>query len=435
MRVLHVGNVANNGYLNAKFQRRVEIKADALCDERHILSLPEWEDADLHGTFEPYPDPAELAREGSWERPPWVLERDDPILRRRFPGHLFLDGLVRSFASPLVFPQTPRRVRRDYAALEAKLGPLRPFDVNRGLLAQQRFALLWPDLRRLFARYDLVQAYATHPILVYLATTEVPYVAFEHGTMRELPFEDSWRGRLLALSYRRAAKVVITNADVVAAARRLGLDNYIFIPHPVDETKYTPGASPFRTELGLTRERLLFSPSSQTWDIKGNDRLVRGFAESLGGGADAVLVLTDWGPDVERSRGLARELGVGERVRWLPPLPKVRLIEAYRAADVVLDQFLIGTFGAIAPEAMACGCPVVMAYEPSVHEWCFPEPPPVVAAREPGEIAAALTRLLDDDKGREAIGAAGRQWVERHHSWRLVVDRHRAVYDEVLVAE
>jgi glycosyltransferase involved in cell wall biosynthesis len=433
MRVLHVGNVANNGYLNAKFQRRDGIEADAICDETHILSLPEWEDADLHGAFEPYPDPAELAREGDWRRPPWILEPSDPVARRRVPGQFFLQGLARSYAEPVVRPSIARRVRADYGPLEPLVGPLRPLDLSRGRLALERFSLLWPDLPRLFARYDLVQAYATHPILAYLAGSGVPFVAFEHGTLRELPFEDSWRGRLLALAYREAAKVVITNADVIGSAKRLGLENTVFIPHPVDETKYTPGPSPFRAELGIAEdEGLLVSPSSQTWHLKGNDALLRGFAEHLRGGRPAVLVLTDWGPDVERSRALARELGVAERLRWLAPLPKLRLIEAYRAADLVLDQFVLGTFGAIAPEAMACGCPVVMAFDARVHEWCFPVPPPVVAARGPGEIAAAIGRLLGDDEERERVGTASRRWVEEQHGWQLVTDRHRTVYEEAL---
>ena len=41
-----------------------------------------------------------------------------------------------------------------------------------------------------------------------------------------------------------------------------------------------------------------------------------------------------------------------------------------RSDDRVLDQFEIGTFGAIAPEAMACGATVLMAFEPEIHRWC-----------------------------------------------------------------
>src|SRR5207248_10054753 len=102
-----------------------------------------------------------------------------------------------------------------------------------------------------------------------------------------------------------------------------------------------------------------------------------------------------------------------------------------RGADVVLDQFEIGTFGAIAPEAMACGATVLMAFEPEIHRWCFEELPPVVAVRTAEEIGSALTRLARDDPERQRLGREGRAWVERHHSWRLVVDRQLAFYEEL----
>jgi glycosyltransferase involved in cell wall biosynthesis len=115
-------------------------------------------------------------------------------------------------------------------------------------------------------------------------------------------------------------------------------------------------------------------------------------------------------------------------------LPKLRLIDAYRAADVVLDQFLIGTFGAVAPEAMACGTPVVMAFDSELHRWCFSELPPVVDARTPEQIYAALLRLAEDEGELRRLGRQGRDWIERHHGWRLVVDRHLQIYEEVLSA-
>jgi hypothetical protein len=47
--------------------------------------------------------------------------------------------------------------------------------------------------------------------------------AFEQGTMREYPFEDFWRGRVLALGYRLSSKVIITKPEVVEQAHLLGL--------------------------------------------------------------------------------------------------------------------------------------------------------------------------------------------------------------------
>ena len=203
----------------------------------------------------------------------------------------------------------------------------------------------------------------------------------------------------------------------------------------MDEDKYRPGPSQLRAELDAEGwDFVLVAPSRHDWDIKGTDRMLRGFAELVRARPKALLVLFEWGLELDRSRDLIRELGVEANVRWSPPLPKLRLIDAYRGADLVLDQFEIGTFGAIAPEAMACGAPVLMAFEPEIHRWCFEELPPVVAARSAEEIGAALTRLAQDDAERKRLGQAGREWVERHHGWRLVVDRQLALYEELMGA-
>jgi glycosyltransferase involved in cell wall biosynthesis len=427
--VLHVGNVANNGYINAKLQRRVGVEADAVCDEWHMISQPEWEDAPL----EPVADPLAPLR-GSvpgWERPDWVLSP------RRWDPHAaderYLSERVRlAVDAPALIARYPS-FRRRYEPLREILGhDLGVVDLLRAGAWLNRFERQFGSARKLFGRYDVVEAYGIHPILFLLAGEGRPFVAFEHGTLRELPFEDSWYGRLLSLAYRSAARLVITNPDVIASARRLELDNTVFIPHPVDEEKYRPGPSELRAELDAEGwDFVLVAPSRHDWDIKGTDRMLRGFAELVRDRPKAVLLLFEWGLELDRSRALIRELGIEQNVRWSLPLPKLRLIDAYRAADVVLDQFLIGTFGAVAPEAMACGVPVVMAFEPEIHAWCFPVPPPLVDARTAEDIRRVLARLAADPAERRALGARSREWVERHHGWKLVVDRHLGVYEAV----
>ena len=59
------------------------------------------------------------------------------------------------------------------------------------------YAATFPRWAKLFAHYDLVCGYATdgmYPMLV----GGVPYVAFEHGTIRNIPFEPTPQGRLCA---------------------------------------------------------------------------------------------------------------------------------------------------------------------------------------------------------------------------------------------
>ena len=107
------------------------------------------------------------------------------------------------------------------------------------------------------------------------------------------------------------------------------------------------------------------------------------------------------------------------------------MIDAYRAADVVLDQFLIGTFGAVAPEAMACGTPVLMAFEPSLHEWCFPELPRSSTCGSRSRSTASYAGSRATRRHGPSSAPPGRDRVERHHGWQLVVDRLVAAYEEV----
>jgi hypothetical protein len=44
LKVLHIGNIANNAYNNAKIQRKYGIEADVLCYDCHIMARPEDRD-------------------------------------------------------------------------------------------------------------------------------------------------------------------------------------------------------------------------------------------------------------------------------------------------------------------------------------------------------------------------------------------------------
>lgn len=430
MRVLHVGNVANNAYNNAKFLRRKGIEADVLCyDYRHVMGQPEWEDAAFDGQPDEFDPDWNALDLGGFQRPAWFIQEElatrVPGRRRQlFRGQFRLERLVRD---PIRWLQVYVKYRLESGRAAGEPHP-RLVDCFRIHPVRKCF-------ERWFAGYDLIQAYATEPIHAWLFGEGRPYVAFEHGTMREIPFENSTTGRLLTLAYRKAGRVIITNPDVVASAKRLGLGNFLFIPHPVDETKYRPQPSRVRQEL-LNRHQadlILLAPSRHNWELKGNDRFLRAVARlRKDSSCRPLLILSDWGQEVDRSKSLIDALGLGPSVVWTPPLNKMTLIDYYNAADVVLDQFTLGVFGTVTPEAMACGKPVIMHFDRPTHEWCFGEMPPVVSAKTDDEIFRALMDLAGDPGRRAALGQASREWVVKHHGWELVADRQISVYRELL---
>lgn len=431
MRVLHLGNTANNGYNNAKLQRRLGLEADVIFDETHAFSQPEWEDGFVEGPFDEYAALEDSSRQLGWERPDFVLPTLDPRQSRRFRGQARLEHLAWVVGSLPSLRRRHAELREAYAPLRQILGADLTFgDVLAGERAVWLHRLRLGKPEPLYAHYDLVQGYAFHALLPLFTPTR-PFVAFEHGTLRDEPFAGTPRSRLLALAYRAADAVVITNPDVLPSAQRLGLERYVYVPHPVDETKFTPADATTRE----TDEFVVFAPARQDWAVKGNDRALHAFAALAKSGVTRpAFALTEWGVDLERSRVLVRSLGLEELVRWTPPFPKRRLVEAYRAADVVVDQFLIPTFGGIAPEAMACGRPVVTAYDPSLHAWCLEEDPPILPAATAAEAFEHLRSLALDEDDRGRIGRAGRAWVERHHGWRLVAERQARLYESLVAS-
>jgi len=75
-RILHVGNVANNAYINAKILNRAGFDCDVACYEYyHIMGTPEWQDADFesNGIDQFFPNWQSMDL-GDYQRPRWFAQ-------------------------------------------------------------------------------------------------------------------------------------------------------------------------------------------------------------------------------------------------------------------------------------------------------------------------------------------------------------------------
>jgi L-malate glycosyltransferase len=79
------------------------------------------------------------------------------------------------------------------------------------------------------------------------------------------------------------------------------------------------------------------------------DKGLNSFELEIGGG----------GPDREKLEGLAKDLGVAERCRFLGALNREQVKERMQHCDVFVLSSLHETFGVVVGEAMACGKPVI----------------------------------------------------------------------------
>ncbi len=478
LRVLHIGNIANNGYNDAELLVEAGIDCDVLChDYYHIMGCPEWEDAefdgdygdqfhpawhevDLHGYRRPAwfaqgplwlalryllarrtGDRARAARLDAWMRRfRWAYSVRGPVLGR-LAGMLRLaaraGGWLIRLRSVLAFYLGPRTgsapgrdaLRYGPEGAPGSSDPLADFDRvfpdRADRLRSSDVALFRPSdpaWKELLAHYDVVKGYSTDPIIPYLLGVR-PYVGYEHGTIRDIPFEPTPTGRLTALAYRMADHVLITNPDCIHAAGRLGLPSISFVPHSIDQKYYlhrdAPRADP----------PYVWCPSRHDFAVKGTDRLLRGFAAFAARNPRFRLKTAGWGVDIGRSRALMEELGIADRVDFVPPLPIPRLIETTRRATVLVDQFS-GGFGGIAPTALACGTPLVMHLDFADYAWCFDGLPPYFEAAGPEAVATALEAAVAADPVEYRARALA--WMRRNYWYGSLVAAHLEACARVL---
>lgn len=487
-RLLHIGNIANNGYNNAKLLNRAGFDCDTLCyDYYHIMSCPEWEDADYTGDIrsDNYPSWKAVDLRG-FVRPRWFVQGPsrtciDYLLARRNGNPAEADRLwkelddQREATCALLRGDVPPPTRlqrtmklagkaiRKFWKLPYILAQRTPLGrkifwaITGGAYRQrarelcQRFAEVFPDRPdrlelselqdlgffytrwlELMSHYDLIVGYATDGVYPMLAG-RVPYVAFEHGTIRNIPFQPTTQGRLCALTYYQANVSFITNCDNNIAAEKLKLPNYKWVPHPINEDAH-PTTEPERVRQEI-REKLqsdfvVFHPSRHHWSAarntdwdKGNDILIEGFARfvrEVNPRAGAVFV--NWGLTLADSKALIAKLGIEKNILWISPQPTPRMNAYIQASDALADQFCIGTFGGIMPKGLLFGTPNLIYLDEAVHQWCLPEFPPILNTRTPDEVFNGLKRLYEEPEFARQIAESGIEWYARHHSSQVVAD-------------
>ena len=202
----------------------------------------------------------------------------------------------------------------------------------------------------------------------------------------------------------------------------------IDVVHPgVDLTTFTPAGvagdrSAARAALGLPAGERIVAFVGRIQPLKAPDVLLRAAALLPAG----VRVLVAGGPSgsglaaPDSLARLAGDLGIADQVTFLPPQPRDRLVEVYRAADLVAVPSYSESFGLVAVEAQACGTPVVAAAVGGLpvavadgHSGTL------VDGHDPADWAAAITGILDADAGALARAAVGHA---RRFSWDATVD-------------
>jgi len=251
---------------------------------------------------------------------------------------------------------------------------------------------------------------------------------------------------------RRTARSILGHASGIVAIskwtaelasdvmKQVGIDT----PPPVaaldlgtDPVRFNPscGTGALRRRWGVGDAPVILTVARLV-PHKGQDMGIRAVATLRRDFPGLRYIMVGEGPDEERLRALAKELGVSDSVGFVGAMRDDELPEAYATSTIYLGasrvdkEINVEGFGISFVEAAASGIPSVAGDSGGVRSAVRDgETGIVVPPTDSDAVADAIRSLLLNPDRRNQMGAAGRRAVETHYNWdRVARDTREFTY-------
>tara|TARA_X000000368_G_scaffold70344_2_gene51014 strand:- start:149 stop:1291 length:1143 start_codon:yes stop_codon:yes gene_type:complete len=207
----------------------------------------------------------------------------------------------------------------------------------------------------------------------------IPYVMDAHGAV---PYHENKRflkkifDFVIGKRILRDAKVLVAETDVgrqeyIEIMPELDKNEIIILSPPFDTDEFIdlPQRGAFRTKFNLGSERKIVMFLGRIHYIKGNDFLIKGFAEALKKRDDLFLVLV--GPDdghMKECKDLVNNLGINNKVLFTGFLGGEHKNSALVDAEIVvqLSRFEQGAWAPL--EGVLCKTPIIVTADTGTGE-------------------------------------------------------------------
>lgn len=165
--------------------------------------------------------------------------------------------------------------------------------------------------------------------------------------------------------------------------------------------------------------------SNEAWkkENKNNDILLHSIAEfvRLRPNINPLLLIVEYGPDVESTKRLAAELDVERYIHWLPQMDRRELLWLLSRVSVGVGEFYDVPrmiWGGTGWETLASGKPLLQGFNFEEGEfdklYGYP-PPPMLAVRNREDILQHLLDMADFPHKRNEIGRGAKEWFSRYN--------------------
>ena len=243
--------------------------------------------------------------------------------------------------------------------------------------------------------------------------------------------------------YGRATDRIVTVTEAIRLQLVAGglatEDRVVTMPGGVDVDRFRTDALPtrdkgIRATLGLPHEVPIIGLVSGFRVMKGQQIAVEAAARLAAAGRRFHLLLIGQGPFAARVRAQIEAAGLADRISVLGFVDDLPATMA--ALDVALYSALESDgMSRVLFEYLASGVPVVASRVGVVPEILEDgRTALLVPAGEPGPLAEAVARLIDDPSRRRELGPAGAALVSARYSGARLAERLTALYLSLAVA-
>jgi glycosyltransferase involved in cell wall biosynthesis len=234
--------------------------------------------------------------------------------------------------------------------------------------------------------------------------------------------------------------VTACSQDLATRAIGLGADpqRLTVIPYGVDAGRFHPdpqqGAAT-RAALGVPDGGLLVAAAGRLVSKKGFEYLVDAMAAVPG----AILAIAGDGTLREALRDRAAAARAEGRVHLLGNRTQDEVATLFAAADVIVapsirdDAGNVDGLPNVVMEALASGTPLITTTAGGIGAVVEDDRTAlVVAQRDAGDLAAAISRLAHDADLRMRIGSAARALVQQRFGWERTAEQFEQAYVRAL---
>ena len=144
------------------------------------------------------------------------------------------------------------------------------------------------------------------------------------------------------------------------------------------------------------------------------------------------LQILGTGPDEEKLKSLAKELGIADRIEFLGHIEPDELPKYYTEADIFVRPSRSEGLGNSFLEAMAAGVPVIGTPVGGIPDFLIDgETGLFCQVDDPSDLAEKMERLIADEQLQQKLITNGRKLVAEKYDWNIIAGRMNNIFQRL----